>query len=104
MSENREFVIMKRKINKNKYKLDISSLVIGFLLALCLMFAVGAAGGNGSSKGRYECCAAGNDDLAVFVLDTQTGQTWRLGRNSSYDFGTPQSPKSSRRSITPIVK
>jgi hypothetical protein len=74
------------------------------LLASFLMFAVGAAGRNDSSKGRYECCAAGNDDLAVFVIDTQTGQTWRLGRSSLIDYGTPQSPKSSRKSITPIVE
>ena len=95
---------MKRKININKWVPDISSLAIGFLLALCLVFAVGATGGNDSSKGRYECCTAGNDDLAVFVVDTQTGQTWRLGRGSLIDYGTQQSPRSSRKSITPIVE
>jgi hypothetical protein len=95
---------MKCKINIFKWGLDTTSLAIGFVLAIFLLFAVGAAVRNDNSRGRYECCAAGSDDLAVFVIDTQTGQTWRLGRNSSYDFGTPQSPKSSRRSITPIVK
>jgi len=95
---------MERKKNMHKWDLNFTGLAIGFLLALCLIFAVGAAGRNDNNRGKYECCTAGTDELAVFVIDTQTGQTWRLGRSSSFDFGTPQSPKSSRRSITPIVE
>ena len=95
---------MKHEIKIHKWELHISSLAIGFLLALCLVFAVGASVRNDSSKGRYECCPAGNDDLAVFVVDTQTGQTWRLGRTSLIDYGTPQSPKSYLKNITPIVE
>ncbi len=95
---------MNYKKNIQKWNLGFSSVAIGFLLVLCLMLAVGAAGRNDNSRGKYECCAAGTDELAVFVIDTQTGQTWRLGRSSSYDFGTPQSPRSSRKSIRPIVE
>jgi len=96
-------VVMERKKNMLKWDLNFYSVAVGFLLALCLFLALGAAGGN-NNRGRYECCAAGTDELAVFVIDTQTGQTWRLGRNSSYDFGTPQSPRSSRKSIMPVVE
>lgn len=95
---------MKHEQNKHEWNLNFPSLAIGFLLALCLILIAGAGGGNDNVRGRYECCTAGNDELSVFVIDTQTGQTWRLGRNASFDFGTPQSPKSSRKSITPIVE
>jgi hypothetical protein len=95
---------MNYKKNIQKWNLDFYSVTIGFLLALCFIIAVGAAGKDDDGKGKYECCAAGNDELAVFVIDTQTGQTWRLGRSSLYDFGTPQSPQSRRQSISPVVK
>lgn len=87
-----------------KWNLNLGNLVIGFLLALCLLLVIGAAGAYNDSPGRYQCCAAGNESLAVFVIDTETGQTWRLSRNYMYDFGTPRERKSARRSITPMVK
>jgi hypothetical protein len=86
------------------WDLSFSSLVIGFLLALCLLLVIAAAGTYDNSIGRYQCCAAGNESLAVFVIDTETGQTWRLSRTDMYDFGTPRERKSARRSITPMVK
>jgi hypothetical protein len=95
---------MNYKKNTQKWSLDFPSIAIGLLLAFCLILAFGAADRNDNNIGKYECCAAGTDELAVFVIDTQTGQTWRLGRSSYYDFGTPQSPKSTRQSISPIVK
>jgi len=90
----------KQLIRRN---LNLSSLVIGFLLALCLLLVVGAAGGNDGGSKRYQCSAAGNSDLAVFVIDTETGHTWRLSRTDMYDFGTPSQPRSVRRSISPKV-
>ncbi len=83
--------------------LNLSSMVIGFLLALCLLLAVGAADGNGNVSKRYQCSAAGSSDVAVFVIDTETGHTWRLSRNDMYDFGTPSQPRSIRRSIIPMT-
>ena len=83
------------------WNLNFGSLAIGFLLALCLILVIGAAGSN---HGRYQCCAAGDDNLAVFVIDTETGQTWRFSRTDTYNFGTPQARKSIRRSITPMVE
>lgn len=85
------------------WNLNLSSLAIGFLLALCLLLVVGATGNDNDNSHRYQCCPAGNSDLAVFVIDTETGHTWRLSRNDMYDFGTPSQPRSIRRSIRPMV-
>lgn len=85
------------------WDLNLSSLAIGFLLALCLLLVVGASKSYDNNSQRYQCCAAGNEPLAVFVIDTETGHTWRLSRNDMYDFGTPSQPRSIRRSIRPMV-
>lgn len=92
---------MKRK--SLDLNVNLGSLVVGFLLAVCLMLAAGAASGGSDEVGQYQCCAAGGDDLAVFVIETNTGQTWRLSRTEQFDFGTPYSRKSVRRSITPML-
>ena len=86
-----------------RWNLNLSSLVIGFLLALCLLLVVGASKSYDNNSQRYQCCAAGNEPLAVFVIDTETGNTWRLSRNDMYDFGTPSAPKSIRRSIRTMI-
>lgn len=96
-------VIMERNNHQpNKWNLNLSSLVIGFLLALTLILALGADSGD-NSPGRYQCCSASGDDLSVYVIDTQTGQTWRLSRTDAFDFGTPFDRKSVRRSIMPMI-
>ena len=85
------------------WNLNLSSLAIGFLLALCLLSVIGATKSFDDSSIRFQCCAAGNEPLSVFVIDTETGHTWRLSRTDMYDFGTPFEPKSIRRSIRPMV-
>jgi len=91
----------KRQIgNRNE---GFKNFIIGFLLGLCVTLAIAAASSNEGGPGQYQCCAADGDELAVFVLDTQTGHTWRLSRADHYDFGTPQAPKSVRRSVTPLI-
>ena len=85
------------------WNLNFGSMAIGFLLALCLILAIGAANSSDDSPGRYQCCSS-MADRALFVIDTQTGQTWSLSRTDTYDFGTPQARKSVRRSITPITE
>ncbi|MHC4430909.1 MAG: hypothetical protein ACYS14_02120 [Planctomycetota bacterium] len=94
---------MERNIKSFGRNVDFNSLAIGLLLGLCLMLAIGAAAGNGDEPGQYQCCAAGDDDLAVFVVETSTGHTWRLGRSDNYDLGTPYARKSLRQSVTPMV-
>lgn len=96
-------IIMEHKKQPHNPNINFANLVIGFLLGLCLMLATGAATSQDDGPGQYQCCAAGDDSLAVFVIDTQTGQTWRLSRTDSCDFGMPQQRKSIRRSITPMV-
>jgi hypothetical protein len=92
---------MEHKKYKLSYNLNLNSLIIGFLLAICLLLTIGAVGSSYNSP-RYQCCAAGNEALAVFVIDTETGHTWRLSRTDMYDLGTPSAPKSVRRSIKPM--
>ena len=76
---------------------------IGFVFGVSFVCALGAVQ-SGDGAGQYQCCAAGDDSLAVFVTDTETGQTWRLSRTDTYDFGTPYQRKSVRSSQTPVVK
>ena len=94
---------MERKSENPGRNINFCSLVIGFLLALCLVLAIGAADGSDDSPGQYQCCAAGDDSLAVFVVETGTGHTWRLSRTDNYDLGTPYARKSVRRGITPML-
>jgi hypothetical protein len=91
---------MKHKKQIFRRNLNLSSLAIGFLLALFLLLLIAATNNNSQ---RYQCCSAGDDQLAVFVIDTETGHTWRISRTDMYDFGTPSEPRSIRRSIRPMV-
>ena len=84
-------MIENREQNNNR-KVNVKNLVIGFLLGLALMLVIGSNG----SGGKYQCSAAGDDPSAVFVIDTQTGQTWKLGRKETLNYGTPQARMSER--------
>ena len=82
---------------------SLKSAVTGFLAAVLLILAIGA-GGNENQQGKYQCCPAGDSELAVFIINTQTGETWRLGRGDTFYFGTPQQRQSIRQSEVPIAK
>lgn len=90
------------ELKKHNFSIDFKNLAIGFLLGICLLLVIASA--NNGKYGRYQSCSAGDNDQAVFVIDTQTGQTWRLGRTDTFDFGTPQQRKSERRSETPVTR
>lgn len=90
---------MKRKMEPFKGSIDFKSLVIGLLLGLCITLVLGAS--NYNDNGQYQCSAGGSQ---VFVIDTQTGQTWALDHSSTTDFGTPQNRKSQKSFTTPISK
>lgn len=93
---------MEQEKQKQNWNINFSSMAIGFLLALCLALTLGAIGSAGDeSAGPYRCSA--NSDMAVFVIDTRTGQTWQLSRSHNIDLGTPFDRKSLRTSITPMV-
>lgn len=51
-------------------KLKLNGVVIGFLLALCVVFATGAVT---SETGRYQISAG---DCWVWLLDTSSGDVW----------------------------
>ena len=56
-------------------KANLEKLIIGFLLGVCLMLAIGASGEVSSrGVGTYELSAGAN--FSVYVLNTQTGQLW----------------------------
>jgi hypothetical protein len=95
--------IMQNNKQVQSYSAGFKNLVIGFLLGMCLTLAIAATSTNDDSLGPYQCCSAGNDPACVFVVNTQTGHTWRLSRADHYDFGTPQQRKSIRSSVTPMV-
>jgi len=92
---------MERKGQQYNCSINLSSLAIGFLLALCLALALGAVKQD-ESAGPYRCSAV--SEGAVFVIDTQTGHTWQLSRSDHLDLGTPIERKSVRKSVTPMVE
>ncbi len=86
--------------DKREYwNIHFGSVAIGFLLALCLVLAVGAA--TGGDAGPYQIASGGD---AAFVVDTQTGHVWQLSRSDNIDLGTPMNRKSARKSITPMLE
>ncbi len=92
---------MEQKEQRHNWNINFSSMAIGFLLALCLVLALGATTAD-EPEGPYRCSAA--SEGAVFVIDTQTGHTWQLSRSDHLDLGTPIERKSVRKSITPMVE
>ncbi len=83
-------------------KLDIKSFAIGFLLSVTIALLLASSNSDGDS-GRYRCCESSGDPLAVFVVDSFTGHTWRLDRAGTIDYGMPYKRASLRTSITPKV-
>ncbi len=93
---------MEQNSERHTWNIDFKSMVIGFLLAVCLGLILGASGETGDEGvGPYRCTAG--SDTSVFVIDSRTGQTWRLSRTDNVDYGTPFDRKSLRKSITPMV-
>jgi hypothetical protein len=90
---------------KRTLNINFSSLAIGFLLAVCLLLTLGndaLTQAEPDGPGPFQVCPAG--DLSVFVLDSQTGQVWVIGRTDTYDYGTPWQRRSVRKSIMPTVE
>ena len=71
--------------------IDFKSAVIGLLLGVCVMLALGAGGSGIAEIGRYEVRAAGNSATVCYVIDSTTGRTWqRRSSNSGSYLGSPQ--------------
>ena len=91
---------MDQRKKKHDWNVHFGSMVIGFLMALCLALALGAATGD-DSEGPYRISAG--SDMSAFVIDTQTGHVWLVSRGDNTDLGTPLDRKSLRKSISPMV-
>ena len=69
---------------------SLKNLIAGFLLGVCVVLLMGASA---NDQGPFQSCRAGQNDTAIFVIDTRDGHTWRFSRTDFDDFGTPVSPK-----------
>ncbi len=70
-------------------KIDIKSLLVGTILGVCVLLALGAATGKQADIGRYQVVHTDNQ-TTCFVIDTTTGQVWRRASNShGNDYGSP---------------
>lgn len=69
--------------------IDIKSLLIGLLLGVCTLLALGAVNSRQNNTGRYQI-ACPDSQNTCFVIDTKTGQVWqRYSRSSGTQYGTP---------------
>jgi len=90
---------------KRTWNINLNSMVVGFLLAVCLLLTLGVDGPTETESegpGPFQVCQAG--DMSVFVLDSQTGQVWKIGRTETYDYGTPWQRRSARTNVIPTVE
>jgi hypothetical protein len=70
-------------------KIDIKSLLVGMILGVCVLLALGAATGKQADIGRYQV-ACPDSSSACFVIDTTTGQVWqRFGKSNGQNYGSP---------------
>ena len=75
-----------------KTQLDIRSMLIGILLTICCIFALGAARStNPALNARFQLVCPGEGSNA-FVIDTSTGQVWAKysGNRNTNNFLTPK--------------
>lgn len=90
---------------KRTWNINLNSLIIGFLLAICLLLTLGNSAltqAEPDGPGPFQVCQAG--DMSVFVLDSQTGQVWKIGRTETYDYGTPWQRRSVRTNVMATVE
>ena len=67
-----------------KTQFDLKSLIIGILLTLCVLLAMGASTSLYSGHhGRYRLTAVGDDN--AYIVDSFTGRVWR-SRTNTNDF------------------
>jgi hypothetical protein len=70
-------------------KIDTKSLLVGMILSVCVLLALGAATGGRADIGRYQV-ACPDSSSVCFVIDTTTGQVWqRHSKSGGNDYGSP---------------
>ena len=69
--------------------IDTKSVLIGLLLGVCILLALGAASGGQADVGRYQI-ACPDSQTTCFVIDTKTGQLWqKYSRTRGSYYGSP---------------
>jgi hypothetical protein len=72
-------------------KIDKKSLLVGMILGVCVLLALGAATGRQADIGRYQVVACPDNQSTCFVIDTTTGQVWRrFGESNGQNYGSPK--------------
>ena len=70
-------------------KIDMKSLLVGMILGVCILFALGAAPGDRADIGKYQIVCSDSAGTC-FVIDTTTGQIWRkYAQGKVNDLGSP---------------
>ena len=70
--------------------IERKSLLIGLLVGICGLLALGGASGRRDDVGRYQI-ACPDAQNTCFVIDTKTGQVWhRYSRSSGTQYGSPE--------------
>ena len=70
-------------------KIDIKSLLVGMILGVCVLLALGAATGKQADIGRYQV-ACPDHASTCYVIDTTTGQVWqRFNGTHGKNYGSP---------------
>ena len=79
-----------------KTQIDTKSMLIGILLTLCCIFALGATTStNSNSNARFQLAAPGEGNNA-YIIDTTTGEVWEkypVNTQKSVDFRRPKIEK-----------
>lgn len=75
--------------NKFVSSLDLRSIVIGVAGVILLLLVAGQSSSL-DNGGRYTITPAGSAPFGVFVLDTHTGDIWRMDDASTIYYGTPK--------------
>ena len=69
-------------------KIDMKSLLVGMILGVCMLLALGASTGKQADIGKYQVVCP--DQSTCFVIDTTTGQVWRrFGESHGQNYGSP---------------
>ena len=66
----------------------MKSLLVGMILGVCVLLALGAATGKQADIGRYQVACPDNPNTC-FVIDTTTGQVWQRRTTGGNDYGSP---------------
>jgi hypothetical protein len=59
-----------------KIQIDLKSAVLGLILGVAAMFALGADSDSQNQIGRYQIQVGNNQNVLAVLVDTATGKVW----------------------------